>query len=184
LIGQRRGASEAFARLACALIALSLALPGRAAIPCPDPATVRAARLIEFQAMMMNVSVRCNHVGVALADPLSAMSSTQAVMFQDAHNKVRALLLAVRSDLSAPVKPGTKSGAAASRRADPLDRYITMAGNRYGGGSTTPDRCRAFKAIATSLSEPGSGGKLLTTVADSLIAQTILEKITGCAAKP
>lgn len=170
------------------MIAVSLAVPGRAAIPCPDAATVRAARLIEFQAMMMDVSVRCNHVGVAIATPLNEMSSVQAAMFRDAHTKVRAYLLAARAGLAEPATPaakgGPKSAAAPSRRTDPLDRYITMAGNRYGGGSTTPDRCRAFEAIALSLAEPGSGGKLLTTVADSLIAETILEKITACTAKP
>ena len=182
MIGSGRGAHGFVSSLVFALVAL--AVPARAAIPCPDAATVRAARLIEFQAMMMDVSVRCNHVGVALGTPLNDMSSVQAAAFRDAHNKVRAYLLAARAGLGEPVTPSAKGGAASSRRTDPLDRYITMAGNRYGGGSTTPDRCRAFEAIALSLAEPGSGGKLLTTVADSLIAQTILEKITGCAAKP
>lgn len=132
--------------------------------------------------MMMNVSVRCNHVGVAMSEHIDQMSAGHTTMFQEAHNRVRAYLMAARAGLSAPVAKG--KDAATSRRSDPLDRYITMAGNRYGGGSTTPDRCHAFEAIALSLAEQGNTDRLLRMVADSLIAQTMLESITSCAAKP
>jgi hypothetical protein len=59
-----------------------------------------------------------------------------------------------------------------------------MLGNRYGAGSTTPDRCRAFDAIALSLSEPANTDKLLTMVSEALIGTTLLETLMGCPARP
>jgi len=158
-------------------LALIFAPPASAAVACPDPATVHAARLIEFQTMMMDVSVRCSHVGVTIGNHLNEMAAAHTTMFDDARERVRGFLASAANSAGRPA-------ARASRHGDPLDRYMTMLGNRYGAGSTTPDRCHAFDAIAMSLVDRGNTDKLLTIVADSLIGETLLENLLDCPAKP
>ena len=154
-----------------------MAPPASAAAACPDAATAHAARLIEFQTMMMDVSVRCNHVGVTIGNHLNDMSAAHTTMFDDARERVRLFLANASAAVGQPA-------AKPSRHGDPLDRYLTMLGNRYGAGSTTPERCNAFDAIALSLADTGNTDKLLTMVADSLIGETLLERLAGCLAKP
>jgi hypothetical protein len=59
---------------------------------CPDAATVQAARLVEFQTMMMGVAVRCRHVGVPIADHLDGMNTARRTMFTSANDRVAAYL--------------------------------------------------------------------------------------------
>ncbi|KPF89273.1 MULTISPECIES: hypothetical protein [unclassified Novosphingobium] len=59
---------------------------------CPDAATVQAARLVEFQTMMMGVAVRCRHVGVPIADHLDGMTTARRTMFTSANDRVAAYL--------------------------------------------------------------------------------------------
>lgn len=59
---------------------------------CPDAATVQAARLVEFQTMMMGVAVRCRHVGVPIADHLDGMTTARRTMFTSANDRVATYL--------------------------------------------------------------------------------------------
>lgn len=246
---------------AALLLAITTPAPCLAQTACPDAATVSAARLIELEAMMMNVGLRCARVGVPMADHLDDMAARHQTMFQNARGRLRTFmagLVPVTSALSvptakpapaaplrglakkgppaakttvasAPGKNGLRSappaaaGASArkvtlaapaaaartvagkasrvaqavtasaaakapqaapkARHGDPMDRYMTMLGNRYGAGSTTPGRCQSFEAIALSLGETGSESRLLTMVAESLIGVTLIETLTACPAK-
>ena len=166
-----------------AALALALAPLSAVAAPCPDAATVQAARLVEFEIMMMDVSVRCNHVGVTIGNHLGDMSAAHITMFTEARERVATFL----RSLPVPVSPaaqarsgGARPGAKPSRRTDPFDRYLTMIGNQYGAGITTLQRCNAFDAIVLSLSEKANTDRLLTMVAESLIGVTLLEAIVNC----
>jgi len=176
-----------------AAVALSMAPPAAAAVSCPDGATTHAARLIEFQTMMMDVALRCGRVGVPFVDHLDTMAAKHHAVFEGARSRVRTFMAALAEQMRGAgakgpgaKEPGAKASGAASpaRHGDPLERYMTMLGNRYGAGSTTPDRCHAFDAIALSLADSGNTDKLLTMVSESLIGQTLLENLIGCPAKP
>ncbi len=168
--------------------ALAMAQPAAAAVSCPDGPTAQAARLIEFQTMMMDVALRCDRVGVPFVDHLDTMATKHRAVFEGARSRVRTFMTALAEQMRAPgakgAGPKASSAAPPARHGDPLERYMTMLGNRYGAGSTTPDRCHAFDAIALSLAESGNTEKLLTMVSESLIGQTLLESLIGCPAKP
>lgn len=166
-----------------AALALALAPLCAGAAPCPDGATVEAARLVEFETMMMDVSVRCSHVGITISSHLGEMSAAHVATFAQAHDRVAAFLRSLPAPASAAAQArsgGAPTGAKPSRRTDPYDRYLTMIGNQYGAGITTPQRCRAFDAIAVSLSEKVNTDRLLTMVSESLIGVTLLESIVNC----
>jgi hypothetical protein len=197
---------------------------------------VQAARVVEFQTMMMSVSVRCKHVGVVISDHLDQMTGARRTMLSSANDRVAAYLrglgtaapaapapapapaptLAAPPAAKAPPgksppararsakaalakgpaakppagkapagKPATaappaKPAAKVSRRTDPFDRYLTMIGNQYGAGMTTLQRCKAFDAIVTSLSDKTNTDRLLTMVSASLVQVTLLEAIVNC----
>ena len=212
-----------------------------AAATCPDQATVQAARVVEFQTMMMSVSVRCKHVGVVISDHLDQMTGARRTMLSSANDRVAAYLrglgtaapaapapapapapaLAAPPAAKAPpgksppararsakaalakgpaakppagkapagkapagkpaaAAPPAKPAAKVSRRTDPFDRYLTMIGNQYGAGMTTLQRCKAFDAIVTSLSDKTNTDRLLTRVSASLVQVTLLEAIVNC----
>lgn len=180
--GSRIGAA---ARLLVTVLALFAGAPAEAA--CPDASINHSARLIEFETMMMDVSLRCAHFGVPMADHLADMTAAHHTIFENARDRIRSFMTTATVPASAPLPAAAGRTAARtaqpSRRADPLDRYMTMLGNRYGAGSTTPGRCRAFDAIALSLGDKANTDKLLTMVADSLIAVTLLETMAGCPVK-
>ncbi len=276
-----RGPTTCVVQLSAALsLAITAPAPSFAQTVCPDAATVSAARLIELEAMMMNVGLRCARVGVSMADHLDDMAGRHQTMFQSARGRLRTYMddlvaasgpaaakapvaapasavglkskKAPQAPLSAsaraavkkappaasaaitgaaarkaarpapaaatkvlPAAPAAKGASAAklspksaaklapklapkaapvsaakapqaaprARHGDPMDRFMTMLGNRYGAGSTSPGRCQSFDAIALSLGEPGSESRLLTMVAESLIGTTLLETLTACAGK-
>lgn len=168
-------------------LSLIMATPAPALATCPDAATAHAARLIEFQTMMMDVGLRCSRVGVPLVDHLDTMAAKHRTIFENARNRVRSFMDMLASSMGASggtTGAKTPPVARSARHGDPLDRYMTMLGNRYGAGSTSPDRCHAFDAIALSLADTINNDKLLTMVAESLIGLTLLETLTGCPAKP
>lgn len=173
---------------------------------CPDAATVQAARVVEFQTMMMGVAVRCRHVGVPVMDHLDGMNSARRTMFVGANDRVATYLRGLNAKpaaaataptaptpappaKTAPAKtaagkarksPAKPPAAKVSRRTDPYDRYLTMIGNQYGAGVTTLQRCKAFDAIVLSLSDKTNTDRLLTMVSSSLVQATLLEAIIKC----
>jgi hypothetical protein len=97
-----------------AMVALPLAPPAAqaAAAVCPDQATVQAARIVEFQTMMMGVSVRCKHVGVGISDHLDEMNSARRTMLGEANDRVAVFLRSLKTKtaggaaaLAAPAAP-------------------------------------------------------------------------------
>ena len=91
---------------------------------CPDAATVQAARVVEFQTMMMGVAVRCRHVGVPIMDHLDGMNSARRTMFVGANDRVATYLrglnakpAATATALTAPTPaPPAKTAAGKARQ--------------------------------------------------------------------
>ena len=170
---------------------------------CCHSGVGQAARVVEFQTMMMGVAVRCRHVGVPVMDHLDGMNSARRTMFVGANDRVATYLrglnakpAATATALTAPTpappakaaagkarkSPAKPPAAKVSRRTDPYDRYLTMIGNQYGAGVTTLQRCKAFDAIVLSLSDKTNTDRLLTMVSSSLVQATLLEAIIKCPA--
>jgi len=100
---------------ALALVFAPVATEAAAAeVICPDAATVQAARLVEFQTMMMGVAVRCRHVGVPIADHLDGMTTARRTMFTSANDRVATYL---RSLNTKPAPGAAPSAMAASTTA-------------------------------------------------------------------
>lgn len=122
--GLARGAGLA-AALALVLAPV-IAQAAAAAALCPDAATVRAARVVEFQAMMMGVAVRCRHVGVSIRDHLDAMNSSRSAMFAEANDRVASFLRSLDTKpapsaapvvaAASPTAPSTPAKAAPGKR--------------------------------------------------------------------
>ena len=121
-----------------AMVALPLAPPAAqaAAAVCPDQATVQAARIVEFQTMMMGVSVRCKHVGVGISDHLDEMNSARRTMLGEANDRVAVFLRSLKTKtaggaaaLAAPTAPP----AAAKPVADKTPAGKTPAGKAATG---------------------------------------------------
>lgn len=115
---------------------------------------VRSGKLIEFETLMMAVSLRCARAGVDLRPVYEGMLSVNAARFNGAHEAVQRLF-------------GTTRGTG-------YDRYVTQVANRYGGGATDPQKCAMFRAVAATLANPASDPRALPAVADAMIAAPVL----------
>ncbi|MFY7835195.1 MAG: hypothetical protein ACOVQ0_02775 [Novosphingobium sp.] len=114
---------------AIALISLSFGQSAQAQ-GCLDGQTLTAARLHEFEAMMMAVSLRCRAIGVDISAGYEAMGATHRPAFAAAGRHLRTFFADVPHA---------------------YDAYATRLGNRYGGGATDPAHCRSFDAVARNL---------------------------------
>jgi hypothetical protein len=154
-------------RLIAACAALALAGGGAAQAACIDAPVVDAARLHEFETMMMDVSLRCTRMGVAMQADYDVMVSTHHGAFEAAVQRLHAFF----------------ADGADAHRGGLYDRYATLIANRYGGGNTSFDSCRLFDALAVELARAADAGRELGAVARAMIAHPLLETAT-CAARP
>lgn len=125
---------------------------------CAAAELTQAARLVEFETLMMTVSLRCARVGVDLRPAYDSMVAANAPRFAQAQATVEAVL-------------GGEHGSG-------YDRYVTQVANRYGGGATDPARCAMFRTVAVALGNPGDGREL-GIVAEAMIAAPQLRE-AGC----
>lgn len=129
------------AGLAGALALMLAPVKGQAAAAiCPDAATVQAARVVEFQTMMMGVAVRCRHVGVPISDHLDGMNSVRRTMFAEANDRVASFL----RGLSTKPAPGAASPVDAAGTPAPA----TLAKSPPGSARKAPPSTAATPALA------------------------------------
>jgi len=148
---------------------LVLAAAGTADAACIDEPVVGAARLHEFEMLMMDVSLRCSRLGVAMQPHYDSMVDAHRSLFDGAAQRLQRYF-------------ATDATADAHHRGL-YDRYATMIANRYGGGNTSLDHCRVFDAVAVEVARAGDGGRMLGAVAQAMVAHPVLERAT-CPAKP
>lgn len=140
---------------AIAAAALLVPLPLQAAAPaCLDRETLAAARVHEFEAMMMTVNLRCRTIGVDISGDFEAMLKTHAAVFAAAGRRMRAHFAG----------PGRA-----------YERYATGLGNRYGAGATDPANCRRFDSVALGLAAKPALAEL-GKIVSAMVAQP---RITG-----
>ena len=142
---------------------------GSAQAACIDPPVLGAARLHEFETMMMDASLRCNRIGVAMQTHYESMVVAHRVKFEEAAHKLQHYF-ALAAD-----KEAQHGGA--------FDRYATLIANRYGGGNTSLDTCRVLDGIVHEIAIATDDGRVLGAVALAMIEHPLLERAT-CVAKP
>ncbi|WP_298164171.1 hypothetical protein [Novosphingobium sp.] len=145
---------------------------------CPDAATVQAARLVEFQTMMMGVGVRCRHVGVPISDHLDGMNSSRRTMFAEANDRVASFLR------SLPVKPApgaARQVAAASPPAPAAPAKpapVKTAPAKLAAGKSAPGKAAPGKAA------PGRRTLASTSIAAKSAPGTARKALPNPAAAP
>jgi len=153
------------------LLAAALALAGgdTAWASCIEEPVANAARLHEFETLMMDVSLRCSLMGVPMRPDYEAMVSAHQALFDAAVQRLQGFFATANV-------PGNPHGGL-------YDRYATMIANTYGAGSTSLDKCRVFDSIAVELARTSDNGRTLGAVAQAMIAHPVLERAT-CPAQP
>lgn len=153
------------------MLAAALALAGAdtARAGCIDEPVANAARLHEFETLMMDVSLRCSLMGVPMRPDYDAMVSAHQALFDAAAQRLQGFFAMA----NVPVK--LHGGL--------YDRYATMIANTYGGGNTSLDKCRVFDSITIELTRTADNGRTLGAVAQAMIAHPVLERAT-CPIQP
>ncbi|WP_298195292.1 hypothetical protein [Novosphingobium sp.] len=138
---------------------------------CPDAATVQAARIVEFQTMMMGVAVRCRHVGVPIMDHLDGMNSARRTMFVGSNDRVATFLRSLNAKpsattaaLAAPT-PASPAKAAPAKAAPAKAALGKAAPGKAGPGKAGPGKAglkktanaEATPAITTPAASPAPG---------------------------
>jgi hypothetical protein len=142
-------------RLLVITLALGAANPAQAA--CADRQTASAARLHEFETMMMTVSLRCRTIGIDMRDDFEAMSSKYQADFTGAGKQVQRFF-----------------GVSVKRGGD-YDRYAVAVANKYGAGSTTSRNCKLLQKVVSFVTGIADGGESLVLAAEAMIPRSTLE---------
>jgi hypothetical protein len=148
---------------ALALAGLVLAAPAQAA--CIDRQTATAARIHQFETMMMVVSLRCTRIGYDMRASYEGMVTAHQAPFGQAATRLRHFL----------------GGDGVDPHSGGFDRYSTILGNAYGGGATTFSTCQTLDQVAGELAKVPDV-RLLAQVAEVLIARPKLDEM-ACAAE-
>jgi hypothetical protein len=151
--------------LAAALALAGLALSGTARAACIDRQTATAARIHQFETMMMVVSLRCGRIGYDMRSSYEGMVIAHQAPFGQAATRLRHYL----------------GGNAFDPHSGGFDRYATILGNTYGGGATTFSTCQTLDQVAGELAKVPDV-KLLAQIAEVLIARPKLDEM-ACAAE-
>lgn len=146
-----------------ALAGLMLADPAQAA--CIDQQTATAARIHQFETMMMVVSLRCGRIGYDMSSSYEGMVITHQAPFGQAATRLRYYL----------------GGNAFDPHSGGFDRYATILGNTYGGGATSFGTCQTLDQVAGELAKVPDM-RLLAQIAETLIARPRLDEM-ACAAE-
>ena len=142
--------------------ALTLGWGGLAQAACIDTTLANAARLHEFETMMMDVSLRCTRIGMPMRSDHEDMVGTHRVAFEGA-----AQTLKVFFDRSVDPRHGSL-----------YERYTTLIANHYGMGDTSPQSCRLFDEVVVQITRSTDGGTMLNTVTTAMIPHPMLERET------
>ncbi len=153
-----------FAAGALALMALVPVQSAQAA--CIDHATASAARLNEFETMMMVVSLRCTRIGVNMRPQFDGMVDAHQASFGQATTRLRKYL----------------GGNGFDVHSGQFDRYATIVANKYGGGRTSIDNCQMLDQVVGELAK-APDITVLAMVADQMVGRPTLDAM-ACAVEP
>lgn len=154
------------AALAAALAA-PLAHAAQDSADCLDRLTLEAARIHQFQTMMMTVSLRCKPHGVDVEGSFARMLDVHRAAFGAADRVMHAFV--------------SPAHGFADRRA--FDTYLTQVANRYGGGASNPTACTAIDRTIQTVIADASGRRLHFAVT-AMIAHPEMERLACRAIVP
>lgn len=146
------------AAVALALGALGFGQVAQAA--CIDRQTIVAARINEFETMMMVASLRCTRIGYDMRTRFDNLATAHQASFGQATSRLRHYLGGDGVDVH--------SGA--------FDTFATMLANRYGGGKTTFDNCMTLDEVAGELAK-APDTRVLSAIAETMIARPMLDEV-------
>lgn len=118
--------------------------------PCWDVPTVSAARISEFETLMMVSVLRCRSVGMDMRADLDRFQTVQRAILEKAHEALRARFGVAR----------TKQGN------NGYDRFVTGVANVYGMGRTEAGLCQQVGTLLADLAKAETGAEVL---ADAVI---------------
>jgi len=145
-------------RIAASMAAVMLAAPVAAA-PCWAPAAIGAARVQQFEIMLMSVSLRCRLVGVDLAGPFER--------FREAHKARLESVLGVLEE---------HYGARSSREGKrDLDHFVIQLANGFGGGRSDAASCQGFGAVLAELNATEHPAEALETFAFAMVRDPFID---------
>lgn len=125
--------------LALTLSALSLGVaPAAKASSCWTPAAVSAARIGEFDVMLMTTTLRCRALHEDIQSGYERFAKTHRTTLEQAYGRLKTHL------------GGDERKKGATSR---YDRFLIGLANFYGGGETTQATCARFAALAHALGE-------------------------------
>jgi hypothetical protein len=162
MMARHRSAALALLGMICAAPAAQAAAP----LPpsCLDLPTLEAARVHQFQTMMMAVSLRCRAHGVDVESSFSRMMAAHRATFAAADR----------------VMHGYVTPAHGFAGAHAFDSYATVLANRYGGGATSLATCGAIDGAMRAVTADASGARL-HGVALAMIGRPEMDRL-ACAA--
>ena len=151
--------------LAATLAVMGLVVTAPAQAACIDHQTATAARIQQFETMMMVVSLRCGRIGYDMRSSYEGMVIAHQAPFGQATTRLRHYLGGNEFDVH--------SGG--------FDHYATILGNMYGGGATSFSTCQTLDQVAGELAKVPDV-RLLAQVAETLIVRPKLDEM-ACAAE-
>lgn len=143
---------------AIAAVAMLLMPPPAMADTCWNYDAVDAARLREFQILVMSVSLRCTALGMDFDPAYERFLVTHSHSLSDAD---KALL--------------AHFGGSAAEARSAYDHYSIHLANLYGVGKTDRESCATFSAIADDLAKPTASPDDLETAAIDMIRDPHLD---------
>lgn len=120
---------------------------------CWDAGAVGAARISEFQIMMMDASLRCKAKGFDIRESYERFLATHRAVFAKAETSLKAHF---------GILPG-------DRKHNAYDNYLISLANYYGAGKTDAETCGQFDVVAGQLGGVRDNGDLLATVAIAMV---------------
>lgn len=152
--------------LGLALAAMLSASAAQANTSCWNAKDIAAARVRQFEAMMLTVGLRCARNGNNFRDKVERFFEANKSAIGEADKHLEARYGANKS----------KAG-----RVD-YDQYLTSLVNHYGSGRSDPQTCQTFSALAEALSVKSSDKEMLASISIEMVRDPRIDG-TRCPAK-
>lgn len=147
------------AALAFSAIGL-LAAPAANASSCWTPAAISAARIGEFDVMLMTTTLRCRGVNEAIQSGYERFAKAHRSTLDDAYGRLRTHL-----------GGGENKKGVTSR----YDRFLIGLANFYGAGETSKATCARFAALAQAMAEIADSVDALQSVIFAVVRDPRLD---------
>lgn len=144
-----------------AFTCLTLTAPAMAqSRACWDPQTISAARVSEFETLLMVASLRCKSIGIDMSQHFDQFLKEHKRTLEPAHERLRA-------------RYNSKIGKAI--KTSDYDRFVTGVANTYGMGRTELGICNQFQVLLTELGKAGATAEFLIGVAMEMVREPRLD---------